>query len=107
MLYLLAHLAQLRTPMSKGLSHTPWTEYIRFLPRSIPIPTLWTEPERLLLNGTSLEVSFPVVMSPPVAFVWFGLHLSREPRLALLRLLSVTVADVAHAFPCMKKLNHG
>lgn len=55
MLYLIAHLAQTRQP--KGISPTPWTEYIRFLPRQIPVPTMWTEPERLLLNGTSLEVS--------------------------------------------------
>lgn len=54
MLYLLAHLAQPK--QSNGLSHTPWTEYVRFLPRPIPVPTMWTEPERLLLNGTSLEV---------------------------------------------------
>lgn len=34
---------------------TPWTEYVRFLPADVPLPTLWTDTERLLLQGTSLE----------------------------------------------------
>lgn len=34
---------------------TPWTEYVRFLPADVPLPTLWTDSERLLLQGTSLE----------------------------------------------------
>lgn len=54
MLYLVSQFAQSSRP--KGLSPTPWTEYIRLLPRPIPVPTMWAEPERLLLNGTSLEV---------------------------------------------------
>lgn len=35
----------------------PWTEYIKFLPKQVDLllPTLWTENERLLLRGTSLE----------------------------------------------------
>lgn len=33
----------------------PWTEYLRFLPETVLVPTLWTEEERLLLRGTSLE----------------------------------------------------
>ena len=37
-----------------GLSN-PWTEYIKFLPPWIPLPTLWTEDEQALLRGTSLE----------------------------------------------------
>ncbi|CAH0014329.1 unnamed protein product [Clonostachys rhizophaga] len=58
MLYLMAHY---RAPSGggagshKGIASTPWTEYIRFLPRQIPTPTLWTEEKRLLLRGTSLE----------------------------------------------------
>ncbi|KAK2609261.1 hypothetical protein QQS21_002196 [Conoideocrella luteorostrata] len=55
MLYLISHLAQTRRP--GGLTPTPWTEYIRFLPRSIPLPTMWADPERLLLKGTSLEAA--------------------------------------------------
>lgn len=37
-----------------GVSN-PWTEYIKFLPKTVLVPTLWTEDERLLLRGTSLE----------------------------------------------------
>ncbi|UNI15830.1 hypothetical protein JDV02_002326 [Purpureocillium takamizusanense] len=59
MLYLLCHLVHSRrgTAVSKGIPSTPWTEYIRFLPRPIPVPTMWSEPERMLLNGTSLETA--------------------------------------------------
>lgn len=34
----------------------PWTEYVKMLPNSVPLPTMWTEEERVLLVGTSLEV---------------------------------------------------
>ena len=40
-----------------GVSN-PWTEYVKMLPNSIPLPTTWTEEERAMLMGTSLEVSF-------------------------------------------------
>ena len=43
-----------------GLS-TPWTTYLRFLPSQISLPTLWTKKERSLLQGTSLEASFPLL----------------------------------------------
>ncbi|KAK3325879.1 hypothetical protein B0H66DRAFT_573601 [Apodospora peruviana] len=41
---------------SVGVSN-PWTEYVKFLPDPLDllVPTLWTEHERLLLRGTSLE----------------------------------------------------
>jgi hypothetical protein len=39
-----------------GLSN-PWTEYVRMLPEDVPVPTLWSEEERIMLVGTSLEVS--------------------------------------------------
>lgn len=38
-----------------GVSN-PWTEYVKMLPDDIPVPTMWTEDERLMLAGTSLEV---------------------------------------------------
>ncbi|KAJ6440526.1 SET domain-containing protein [Purpureocillium lavendulum] len=59
MLYLLCHLVHSRrtASASRGVSSTPWTEYIKFLPRPIPVPSMWSEPERMLLNGTSLEVA--------------------------------------------------
>ena len=34
----------------------PWTEYCKILPNDIPVPTLWSEEERIWLVGTSLEV---------------------------------------------------
>jgi len=41
---------------SPGVSN-PWTEYVRILPRLVPVPTMWSEEQRLFLVGTSLEVS--------------------------------------------------
>src|SRR5947209_16693254 len=35
----------------------PWSEYVKFLPYSVPLPTNWTPEERELLVGTSLEVA--------------------------------------------------
>lgn len=35
----------------------PFTEYIRFLPTRILIPTFWDDPQRLLLAGSSLEAA--------------------------------------------------
>ncbi|OAX78546.1 hypothetical protein ACJ72_07145 [Emergomyces africanus] len=34
-----------------------WTEYLKFLPASYPLPTLYTIEERELLHGTSLELA--------------------------------------------------
>lgn len=58
LLYLLTHLilSKRNSSVSKGCASTPWTEYIKFLPRSISVPTMWTSEERELLQGTSLEV---------------------------------------------------
>ncbi|KAK4122411.1 SET domain-containing protein [Parathielavia appendiculata] len=39
-----------------GVSN-PWRIYLQFLPKSVPVPTLWNEDERLLLRGTSLEAA--------------------------------------------------
>jgi hypothetical protein len=38
-----------------GVSN-PWTEYVKMLPSNVPVPTRWTEDQRALLAGTSLEV---------------------------------------------------
>ena len=37
-----------------GLSN-PWTEYVKFMPSSIPLPTFYTDEELELLRGTSLQ----------------------------------------------------
>lgn len=64
LLYLLCHLVHTRRGQpSRGITPTPWTEYIRFLPRPVPVPTMWSEPERLLLNGTSLEAALQAKLS--------------------------------------------
>ncbi|KAI1260965.1 hypothetical protein F5Y18DRAFT_419813 [Xylariaceae sp. FL1019] len=36
---------------------SPWTQYFNLLPQTVPIPTLWSEAERNLLRGTSLEAA--------------------------------------------------
>jgi hypothetical protein len=61
LIYLLAHLVLSTREESspRGPASTPWTEYLKFLPRDVPVPTIWSEVERALLQGTSLEVSIP------------------------------------------------
>ncbi|RSL94464.1 hypothetical protein CDV31_014287 [Fusarium ambrosium] len=59
LLYLLTHLIlSAKGPSgSRGPASTPWTEYLKFLPRHVPVPTMWSEVERALLQGTSLEAA--------------------------------------------------
>ncbi|WXC57350.1 hypothetical protein SNK03_003268 [Fusarium graminearum] len=59
LLYLLAHLVLSGRDASnpRGPASTPWTEYLKFLPRDVPVPTMWSEVERALLQGTSLEAA--------------------------------------------------
>ncbi|KEY73720.1 hypothetical protein S7711_06296 [Stachybotrys chartarum IBT 7711] len=57
LLYLLNHLVlstRSATSSQRGAS-TPWTEYIKYLPRPIPVPTMWSDEEQDLLRGSSLE----------------------------------------------------
>ncbi|KAL7936911.1 hypothetical protein V8C35DRAFT_294176 [Trichoderma chlorosporum] len=65
MLYLLTRIIQSKRSSSSArlFASTPWTEYIKFLPRYIPIPTMWTNEERELLKGTSLEVALSAKLS--------------------------------------------
>lgn len=61
MLFLLTHLILLEQSQQSGkksLASNPWTEYLKFLSRDIPVPTLWSETELSHLRGTSLEVCF-------------------------------------------------
>ncbi|KAK4225327.1 hypothetical protein QBC38DRAFT_368954 [Podospora fimiseda] len=58
LLFLLIQTARTRASSKNHLSvgvSNPWTEYSRFLPEVVLVPTEWTEDERLLLRGTSLE----------------------------------------------------
>ncbi|KAM5512698.1 SET domain-containing protein [Fusarium oxysporum f. sp. phaseoli] len=65
MMYLLAHLvlSSRDTSSPRDLAPTPWTEYLKFLPRDILVPTMWSELERALLQGTSLEVALDAKLS--------------------------------------------
>lgn len=57
LLFLLVHLVlSSRTGDDSVSLPNPWTEYVKFLPEEVPSPTMWTEAERSLLRGTSLEV---------------------------------------------------
>src|SRR5690606_38750142 len=60
---------------SVGVSN-PWTEYLQFLPQTVLVPTLWTEDERLLLRGTSLEAAVNAKLSALDAE--FGLILEKS-----------------------------
>ena len=44
------------TGRSIGISN-PFSEYVKFLPASVPLPTFWTESEREMVAGTSLEAA--------------------------------------------------
>ncbi|RGP59379.1 set domain-containing 8 [Fusarium longipes] len=65
LLYLLAHLVLSGRDASspRGPASTPWTEYLKFLPRDVPVPTMWSEVERTLLQGTSLEAALEAKLS--------------------------------------------
>ncbi|KAH6696877.1 SET domain-containing protein [Plectosphaerella plurivora] len=55
-LFLLTQKAMHLAPKARGV-RTPWTEYIKFLPSDVPVPSTWSAQERRLLQGTSLEVA--------------------------------------------------
>jgi hypothetical protein len=62
-----------------GVSN-PWTEYLQFLPETVLVPTLWTEEERLLLRGTSLEAAVNAKISALDAE--FGLIMDKSSGIA-------------------------
>ncbi|KAH8687596.1 hypothetical protein BGZ60DRAFT_363831 [Tricladium varicosporioides] len=43
--------------------HCPWTLYCQMLPKRIPLPTTWSDEERLMLAGTSLEAAVNAKMT--------------------------------------------
>ena len=59
---------------SKGVTPTAWTEYIKFLPSHVPVPSLWSEYEKSMLRGTSLEKALEAHFRKQVA----GFDLLRE-----------------------------
>ncbi|PHH70613.1 hypothetical protein CDD82_7015 [Ophiocordyceps australis] len=60
MVYLLCHLLQSTKTgwqPAGGITPSPWTEYLGFLPRRLPLPSMWSELDRHLLRGTSLQAA--------------------------------------------------
>ncbi|KAI6372200.1 hypothetical protein MCOR07_007767 [Pyricularia oryzae] len=56
-LFLMAQIIHIWASDEGGGVSNPWTQYIKYLPRTVPLPTLWNEDERQLLRGTSLEAA--------------------------------------------------
>ncbi len=56
MIFLLLQITNSATGGSIGVSN-PFSEYVKFLPLRIALPTFWTEREQGLLTGTSLEAA--------------------------------------------------
>lgn len=55
MIFLLVQLTHLSPEMPKHIGvSSPWTEYIKFMPPSFPLPTFYSAEEQELLRGTSL-----------------------------------------------------
>jgi hypothetical protein len=48
-------ISSLDCPHGAGVSN-PWTEYVKMLPSTVPVPTMWTDDLCQMLMGTSLEV---------------------------------------------------
>lgn len=56
MIFLILQLTNGATGGKVGVLN-PFSEYVKFLPAQLPIPTFWNDTERLLLTGTSLEAA--------------------------------------------------
>lgn len=66
MLFLLMQITIASTHHGQNVgTSNPWTEYVRMLPEDIPVPTLWDDDGRMLLIGTSLEVSTTLIIGLP------------------------------------------
>jgi hypothetical protein len=73
------------------VSH-PWTEYLRFLPVDVLVPTQWSTDERKLLDGTSLKAAVHAKLSALTSEFdlvfdkscnmpfWYGVLWENEPR---------------------------
>lgn len=62
LIFLLLQMTNDATQGKIGVSN-PFSEYVKFLPRRIPIPTFWNPEERLLLTGSSLEAAIETKLS--------------------------------------------
>lgn len=64
LLFLLVHLVVSSQPNQHVALSNPWTEYVKLLGDYVPLPTMWPDTERDLLQGTSLEVSLAIACCP-------------------------------------------
>ncbi|KAL2004113.1 hypothetical protein VTN02DRAFT_6577 [Thermoascus thermophilus] len=67
LIFLLLHITYSSPDLDDGRQRigvsNPWSEYIKFLPASVPLPTFYTDEERDLLHGTSLKAAVSAKMS--------------------------------------------
>lgn len=56
MIFLLLQVTNSATGGSIGVSN-PFSEYVKFLPLRVLVPTFWNESERAIITGTSLEAA--------------------------------------------------
>lgn len=63
LLFLLVQLVHSSRPSKRVCLSTPWTEYLKIIGDEVPVPTLWKESERRLLQGTSLESALNAKMT--------------------------------------------
>ncbi|KAL9132163.1 MAG: hypothetical protein Q9217_000097 [Psora testacea] len=56
LIFLLLQLTHNHTEGKIGVAN-PFSQYVKYLPEQIPLPTFWNEDERALLEGTSLEAA--------------------------------------------------
>lgn len=64
MIFLLVQLTHASPEIRRRIGvSTPWTEYIKFLPPSFPLPTFYSAEEQGLLKGTSLAAAVESKMS--------------------------------------------
>ena len=128
MTFLFLQLTNNATKGKIGVS-SPFSEYVKFLPTRIPIPTFWNDQERLLLTGTSLEAAlesklksldreFTLIREKTISIDWCRQHwwdvetavlmFADWRRVdALFRSRAVDLPGTGHAMvPCIDMANH-
>lgn len=111
-----------------GLSN-PFTQYIKFLPSEVPLPTFWNSAERELLRGTTLEAAikaktksldreFTMLQTATALITWCERHWwgKSEGQLsiddwkwadAIYRSRALDLPGTGHAIvPCIEMANH-
>ncbi|KAH8170650.1 SET domain-containing protein [Sarocladium implicatum] len=65
-LYLFSHLVSGRNSSGRhraGIASTAWSEYIKFLPRDVPVPTLWQGDDRKRTHNVCTKVALDAKMA--------------------------------------------